>query len=228
MILTDINIAYLIGGVIIGGIIFWKKKKTTKEYVYVDTTGIDINPPQNYIDVEQNKTINFKLGRESISICHLPIKLNVKYLEKIAYLYKLIIQESEYVTKGKIDEVAHQFRYRALYNQTTQLVYGLSKSFVNSKRKFKRDLFRRAKDDTDFIMDIIEQIINFWLYRKKKAQMLAQNQTLLSTVGSAYTWSSLTLDSHGRRLIKPRYASASTMDGITMTKSQEKIKTGDN
>ena len=59
MTITDINIIYLLGGILIGGIIFFRKKKRPiVEYIYVDTTGIDINPPQNYIDVEQ-KTLNF-------------------------------------------------------------------------------------------------------------------------------------------------------------------------
>jgi len=222
MIITDINIIYLLGGILIGVIVFWKKKKSIIEYVYVDTTGIEENPPKNYIDVEQNKTINFNLDGESISICHLPIKLNVKYIEKIAYIYKLICQESEFVSKSKIEEFTHKVRYNILYTQSTKLVYGLSKNFVNRKRKFKRNLFKRSKRDTDFIMDIVEQILNFWMYRKKKALMLSQSQTLLSTVGKAYTWSSLSLDSRGKASIKPRFANASHMAGTKTTELKEK------
>jgi hypothetical protein len=212
------------GGIIIGGFLFWKKKKTILEYVYIDTTGIESNPPKNYIDVEQNKTINFKLGVDSISICHLPIKLNIKYIEKIAYIWELINAESEYKSKSKIEDFSHKVRQGLYYKQATSLIYGLSKHFVDKKRRFKKALFKRSKQDTDFIMDITEQVFNFWLYRKKKALMLSQSQTLLSTVGSTSTWNSLNLDNQGKTLIKPRFANALVSGGSTTTKLKEKTK----
>lgn len=220
MIQLGISLGILIIGAFIGG--YLKKPNNEKEYIYVDTTGTGVNPPIKYIDVELNKTINFKLDKWVISICHLPIKYNIKYIDKIKTIYDLIVKESDYIPANKTQEFTHSVRTNALYYQATLLIYELSSHFVKDKRKYKRALFKKSKESSDFVMDIIEQTVDFWLYRKKKALMLSQAQTLLSMVGSAYTWNSLNLDSHGKRLIKPRYAKRFISHGTETKKLKDK------
>jgi len=216
--------AAVFGGALIGVLLSNRKDKHEIEYIYVDTTGIDINPPKHYIEVEQNKTINFKLNKWVVSICHLPIKYNIKYIEKIKTIFSLIVQETDYIPTNKITELSHYLRMKALLHHGTILIYNLSKHFIKKKRGYKKALFKEALDNSDFIIDIMEQALDFWLYRKKKAQAVSQGQTLLSTVGSACTWNSLNLDSHGKRLIKPRYANVYSMAGIETTESKEKTR----
>jgi len=144
------------------------KKILKPEIQYVDTSGIIENPPKNYIDVRRNKTINFKLDKYTVSVCHLPVLRGISYVEIISSLYLSFLKSVENKPSGKIMQLAKTLVVYKTYMQIVKVLYMLTKSFVDKKIGYKKALFKRAKDDSEFIMDICEQINDYWMLVKKK------------------------------------------------------------
>ena len=81
----------------------YKGKMSKPEVVHVDTSGIAINPP-SYIEVVKNKTINFKLGKWDVKICHLSLTKGMSMIQKICILFDHLNTLSGQEYKSKLEE----------------------------------------------------------------------------------------------------------------------------
>jgi hypothetical protein len=207
--MLTIPIYYLvIGGVILLWLVFklfeYKSKIAKPEQVYVDTSGISENPPK-FIEVLQNKTINFLIGDHKIAITQLSIGSGLTIVGKIAYLYQQLIQAIEIIPESRVQEVKNNIYKDALFKQIVKEIYRLSKPFAKSKRKYKKALFAESKKNLEKVLLITEQIFDYWMYIKKLLALLSRGGTMRMTIGEECTWNSFETDTNGNRIIKPRF-----------------------
>ncbi|MBU1235026.1 MAG: hypothetical protein KKC77_19235, partial [Proteobacteria bacterium] len=172
--------------------------------VYIDTSGIAINPPK-FIDVLQNKTINFNIGKYAIKIGHISIGSGLTTVNKIAMLYNGLDKLTDQIPKNRMDEISINFRKVSIYKLIVHQIYLLSKHFVDNKRKYKKELFKFSNENQEKIMLITEQIFDYWKYIKKLLALLGRGGTLRQTIGERYTWNSYETDTNGKVIIKPRF-----------------------
>lgn len=182
-----------------------------KDVMYVDTSGISENPMINFIDVWKGKTINFQLDKYIVHIAHLPALTCIRYIENIAYFYTLLKDNLEYKSTGRIDKIKNEAAYLNTYNSIVELVYKLSKQFVNNKSGYRKALRNKSKNDIVFMCEICEQILNYWTYVKKKIQILGKGTTLQQMAGGQLSWDSLNLDGNGTISLKPRFVPLSNI-----------------
>jgi len=181
----------------------YKKTGKPQEPVYVDRSGIVANPP-TYIEVWKNKTINFKLGKESISINQIPILDCLRYVDGIAGLYAQLVGEINTVPTNDAEKMLHQYRYISTYNQIVKMIFKLSRPHAKNKRRFKRELFKRANTDMQFFLSICEEVSDYWRFMGKQIALLSQGKTIKMTHGARSTWNNSNVDDQGKISIKPR------------------------
>lgn len=169
---------------------------------YVDTSGIAQNPP-SYIDVWEGKTINFKLDKWDIKIPQMKPDWCFKYLRRFAINYKLLLEQAEKETTSRLDQLI----YAGAYANVVRCIYGLSKHFISNKRKFRKALSARSRNDIMFILDISEQIYDYWIYVKKKIALLSNQTTLRKMAGASFADGSCKLDTDGKIYAIPRFES---------------------
>jgi len=208
--MITVDITYLtIGGVILLYLLFklleCKSKIAKPERVYIDSSGISINPPQ-FMDVLQNKTINFKIGKHHIIIPQITIGDGMTKVSLIATLFKSLNDCFGKIPSGKIETLQLNIYKSAIYRQIVNYIYKLSRPFAKSKRAYKREYFKYAKTEHEKIMLICEQVFDYWMYIKKLTALLAQGGSLRMINGEACTWSSYEMDMTGKRIIRPRFA----------------------
>lgn len=171
----------------------------------VDLSGITKNPP-SFIETWQGKSINFKLDKYIVSITQLSITDCIFYIENIAKSFALM---KEILTVEKTDkktDLMMNVTFLTLYKNLINIVYKLSKPYCK-KWRYEKALYKKAMKDIIWFVDIVEQILDYWMYIKKKIFLLAKGQTLRQTVGESYSWNSLKLDGNGKILIRPRFES---------------------
>lgn len=206
--MIEISYVYLaISGLIFLYLLFkifeYKSKIAKPETVYVDTSGIAVNPP-SFIETIKNKTINFKVNDIDIKICHLSVVDGLNKIERIASLFLRLNKLFEIETKNKVDKIKTNLLKDATFKQIVYQIYLLSKPFIKKKRLLKKELLKLAKNNVEQVLLISEQVFDYWRYIKKLMALLAQGVTLKQTVGERYTWSSYETDWTGRLIIKPR------------------------
>jgi len=207
--MITIPIYYLVvGGVILLWLIFklfeYKSKLVKPEQVYVDSSGIASNPPK-FIDVLQNKTINFVVNGEKIVISQLSIGKGLTTVNKIAMLFDRLGKEVVKIPKSKVDQFNLNMLKTGIYKQIVYEIYILSKPFVKSRRRFKKALVKMSNENHEKVLLIVEQIFDYWMYIKKLIALLAKGGSLRQTIGEGCTWNSYAMDTDGNRIIKPRY-----------------------
>lgn len=174
--------------------------------VYADRNGVTDNPPINFIDTWTNKTINFKVGQEVVSIAGLPVHICIKYVSSISYQYKLLLDTMEYNPVDEVDKFNHYKSYIGVLDNLAEMIYQLCHPYVKNKNRLRNTLLKETYNNMTFIMDVCEQVTDYWKTVKKKALLLARGTTLQETVGEAQSWNSLKVDNDGKILMKPRYA----------------------
>ena len=175
---------------------------------YIDRSGVKSTKEMNFVDLKVGKTINFKVGDQVVSIGHLPWTTCLQYITKITALYNLLAEMTEFKPKDNIEELKQNIRYDQIYKEICKLIYQVSYGFAGKKFGYKRRFMKQAREDIGFVTGICEQIIDYWNPVKKKLKLLANGQTLASTLGGRFTWSSLELDRAGKVLIKPRFGNS--------------------
>lgn len=220
-----INPAYLVVAGLVYLYLFYKirelkRANVVQEKIYVDRSGIESNPPVNFIDVESNRTINFKVGGQDISICHLPWMEGIGAIKKIATLFTYMKQALDANTQDKREELSNNVFYANSYRTIVALIYELAKPHAKNKRKLKKALLKKSKDDTMFIIGVCQEIVDYWRYMGKLIALLAKGTTVRETVGSAFTWKDLNPDNDGKILIKQRFVPCTPTHGFK-TKKQE-------
>lgn len=175
---------------------------------YIDTSGIGTNPPL-FIDTWQGKTINFRVDdKHIIHIPHMRPQQCFGHLKAIAAYYKILTAQAEKVAANKKEERQDKIINAYAYYRIIVLIYNLSKDFVKNKRRYFKALHARGKNDVAFILDVTEQVIDYWTYIKKKLSLLATASSLrISTNGGRSSWDSVKLASDGKISIRPRYES---------------------
>ena len=186
--------------------IFELQRKVGKpEVIYMDTSGIESLKERQYIDIERNKALNLKIGEDIITIIHLPWKVALNHIEKLAQLWNACRILAEYETKNDLEEKIKSLRFGQYYLKIAKHIYQIARPYVKKKGRLKKTINRIARTDVEGLMEITEKIFAYWVPLKKKRQILAQGGTLQSMVGAQFAWSSLELDSEGRAVIKPRF-----------------------
>jgi hypothetical protein len=184
---------------------YWRNKHVDKEPKYVDTSGIMLNPPK-FIDVLKNKTINFRLGKESIRIEQISASKGLSFIEKIAQMFQWLQREMQYTPNNKVDGLRHDVAKMQLYKLIVKELYKLSKPFAKNKRRFKKELMLKAKTDIEYILLIVEQVLDYWMYLGELVSLLARGGTLRQIIGVSAGWSCISTGTDGKISIKPRYA----------------------
>lgn len=207
--MITVDITYLIiGGVILFYLIYknieYKAKIAKPERIYIDSSGVAANPPQ-FIEVLQNKTINFLIGKEKIVISQITIGDGLTSINIIANLYAKLDEINDIVPGNKLDEVRLNVRKISILNLITKYLYKLSKPFAKNKRSYKKELFKTANNNCEKIFLICEQIFNYWIYIKKLKGLLSKGATLQMINGEGFTWNSYEMDLTGKTIITPRY-----------------------
>lgn len=198
-------IAGLVFLYLLSRVVKYKNKLSKPEVRYVDTSGITNNPPE-FIDVVKNKTINFEVGKFAIKIEHLRLIDGMDRIRRIAGLFSLLQTEMHKEVKGRLNKFKQKGLKMAIYRVIVDEIYKLSKPFVKKKFRFKLELNKKAFDDFEWMLLVVEQILDYWTYVKKLVALLSRGGSLRQTVGGGFTWSSYETDSKGRTSIKPRYA----------------------
>ena len=189
-----------------------RKKVQKPETVYIDTSGIEKNPPV-MLETWQNKTINIKVNEKvCVSIPHFKALDCLKYIKRIAYLYRDLLRGFE---DRKIHndflEAIESCLYMAKYRKICKYIYTLSKPFTRRKFRYKRAFFKRAYKDFNFILGACEEIIDYWSYVKKKLIFLASGTTerQMGMVGGISTVAYSIRDGNLKTSITPRFALSS-------------------
>lgn len=200
--LIPITISIVVGIVFIYKYLTLLDKFKKNEFIqYVDTSGIQVNPPK-FIETWQGKTINFKLNEYVVSICQLPIIYTFKKYETITSIW------TEMVNLLKTEKnMMNSIRYMALYNQLISSIYDLSKHFVNKRFGYKKVLFKKGSTDMLFILGVCEEIFDYWSYIKKKILLLARGTTNNQTPGEISTIDLSKMGELTQRFVKPRFES---------------------
>lgn len=172
--------------------------------VYVNTAGISCNPPR-FIELMEGKTINFKLNNRVISIPHLSITKGLVTIDRIAYLFTLLAERMKKEDNNKIELWRNNRIKQSTYNQIVTEIYNLSRPFAGNKKSFKKELFKKAKDDFTWILRICEQVLDFWSTVEKQIALLKKGRTLRQTLGVSASWNSTNWDTDGKIEIKPRF-----------------------
>jgi hypothetical protein len=185
----------------------YKNKMSKPEVVHVDTSGVAVNPP-TYIEVIKNKTINFRLDKWDVKICHLSLTKGMGTIQKICSLFDSLntLMKQEY--KSKLEEFQCNLLKTAAYKNIIHQVYLLSKPFVKSKRRFHKALYKKALKDYEWFLLVVEEIYNYWVYMGKLQALLSRGKTLRMIHGDIFNWNSYEMDSDGRHIIKPLFASS--------------------
>lgn len=162
---------------LVGVILDLRKKVQKPETVYIDTSGIDSNPPK-MLETWQNKTINIKVtDKVCVSIPHFKALDCIRYIKEIADYYKILLEKLEIEHKNKSQKLIGDLQYMVAYRQLCAWIYKLSKQFSNNKWKFKRAFFKRVKADFNFILNVSEEVLDYWSFVKKKLIFLASETT---------------------------------------------------
>jgi len=204
-----INTAYLIvGGVIILYLLFkiseLKSRIAKPEYIYVDSSGVSNNPPK-FIEVMQNKTINFKVGNETIIMSQITIGRGMTDINIISALLSQLIQQMEIIPKTDLQKMKINLIKSGIYKLMVEHIYSLTKAHAKNKRRYRKELFNIAKENTEYILLIVEQIFDYWIYIKKLIALLARGGSNRMINGEALTWNSYETDLTGQIIIKPRF-----------------------
>jgi hypothetical protein len=182
-------------------------KLQKQEPVYVDTSGIDENPPK-FIEVVKNKTINFVLGKEKISIMHLSVTKGLNRIEKIAGLFYRLHEEFKKEYNTKLQKLAHTAIKKSIYNQIVIELYKLCKPFAKRKRRFRKELYKKASNDFEWTCLVIEQVFDYWAYVGKLQALLSRGGSIRQILGGNFSWSYTDWGLSGKPLIKPRFVSS--------------------
>lgn len=178
--------------------------------VYTDRTGIAYNPPQFFIDTWTNKTINFRFKNsknidEVVSIGQLPVFVCLKYIDRISNYFELLNIGLENDPKNEKDRYKRDKAVQTVLKEIAVLIWKLSKGHVKDKKRLKQILIKETESNIILIMDICENVLDYWKLVKKKALLLARGQTLQATVGEGSSWDNVTADLDGKILRKPRF-----------------------
>jgi hypothetical protein len=206
--MITLHTAYLVAGVVIILYLLYKnreyKSKIAKPEVHnIDTSGIASNPPE-FIDILQNKTINFLIGKEKIVISQISIGEGFSKINLISSLYTNLYNLNEQIPKNEVEKFKLNMQKTRAYNLIVKYVYNLSKPFAKKKRVFKKEFFNLSKNPEKMFL-ICEQIIDYWIYIKKLQALLAKGRTGKMINGEWFTWNSCEMDIDGKRIFKPRY-----------------------
>jgi hypothetical protein len=184
-------------------IAYIKRLKYKLNMTGYDLSGIEYNPPK-FVDLIKNKTINFVCGKEKIVISQINITQGLSIIELIARMFRGLQEQMNLNYDNKVQEVQHNILKWKYYKQICNLVFKLSKPFAKNKRRFKKEFFKKANYDMEWMLLIVEQILDYWGYLGEFVALLARGATIKQIHGEAVGWSSFNGASGGTFEIKPR------------------------
>ncbi len=186
---------------------YFRRKKTQAEIepLYIDRSGIAGNRAMSYVDVWAGKVLNIKFGKYNLTFNQIHAPQGLNYLSLISQCSQML-KKSVIETEGKVTQI-DQSVFAIYYSSMIEIIYQLSSPHVSKfkRRAFKKALVKQARENVAWTLDVVETVIDYWSLVKKKLEILSSGSTLTQTVGEAYTWDSLALDTAGKICIKPRY-----------------------
>jgi len=187
--------------------------------MYVDSGGVRSIPPE-YIDVVKRKTMNVKLDAEfTISIPQVSFIDAVYRIREIQAIFYLLKQESERKDALVVNE-KNLKQFLTFAHALCVLVYSLSYTFIKrGKRKaYFKAMKKRMINDIEWTCELLEQMLDFWAYIKKKVSYLAKGSTPRQMYGDNFSWDYLGIGSDGSTYLLPRYGKPlSTTDNAAKT-----------
>ena len=192
--------------------------------MYVDITGVRQNPPE-YIDVVKRKTMNVRIDDEfTIHIPQVSFIDGVYRIREIQSIFLLLRQQSEDKTALKINEKNLQ-EFLTFCSALATVLYSLSYTFVkrSKRKKYFRVLKTKMLNDIEWTCELIEQVIDFWSYIKKKVQYLSLGSSLRQMHGADASWDCISWGTDGSSYLLPRFGKS-----LSTTGSQAKSPTSQN
>lgn len=186
-------------------ITLYTKVKRAEYEVYIDTSGIAENPPK-FVELMEGKTINIRLETEYLCINQVSFNKGLGVIDKIVYLFNILVKQMSKQSETRTEELKGSVLKMQTYNAIVNQIYLLGKPFAKNKRRFKKELFKKSKDDFQFLLTICQEVIDFWSHVGKQAALLSKGKTLRETYGENVTASLLSTGLDGKIEIKPRYA----------------------
>jgi hypothetical protein len=78
-----------------------QKRQVEPEVLYIDRCGITKNPPENFMEIWQGRTLNIRIDNDHvIFIPHIPAMQALKWIEAIANEYAVIAGCMELKSEG--------------------------------------------------------------------------------------------------------------------------------
>jgi hypothetical protein len=181
-----------------------KRRLSEPDIRYVDISGVTSNPPENFVETWQGRTLNIKVNdKHCVIIPHLPAPESLHYIEAISREYAIINTAIDTMKHVGMEGLQRQAILHFSYKRLVLFIYKLSKSF--GKIGYKKELYKKAKHDVIWLMEVTENILDYWKLIKKKIIFQTKGQTLRETAGYHTTWTDYKLDKQGKRLAEPRY-----------------------
>jgi hypothetical protein len=181
-----------------------KKQLADREPLYVDTQGIISNPP-NFIDVIQNRTINFQIDKTVIKIDQINFVAGINTIKRIADLFTMLKKLFDQQNKNKIDEFKNNIYKLAVYRELIKQLYNLSKCHVKKRRKYKKQLYSYFEKDFEKLLLIFEQVLDYWGCLGECLSFLARGTTRQQTTGVKPGQSLRSTGTGGKTVIIPRF-----------------------
>jgi len=192
------------------GYVLKPKTKTIQKFYPVDSSGIEVNPPKNFIDIWAGKTLNLKIKDLEVTIPPMPINQalsNIRLLQSCyASLEEISKSDDTPLDNKQIKE--RQGIIINLYHGIIGIIYLLSRDSVHGWRarwKYSRKLMKAGMDNHEIVLSITNEILKYWSFLGLKKKALAVGKCFEEIHGGGYTWNSSGTGDQQKILITPLY-----------------------
>lgn len=168
-----------IAGVILGRLI--RKTEYKTKAVHYDSSGVASNPP-NVFELTAKKTFNFKVtDKHILSLPQVSAGEGLIALSRIQILYGGLVKIIEASEKAETEP--DQKTVIKLSLAIAGVIYLLCKPYSKGGWRLRRAFFARCLDDVSFLMQITQELIDFWVKKKRLMVQMSGAQPSIRTDG---------------------------------------------
>ena len=151
-------------------------------------------------EIWRGEKLELKIGKEVVQLGHLPAHEQMKHLKDISssfYLLNLLAKEEERMIDLPIHErtrkpYKHELKefiersstnsslsFLLVYSSCVRKVWGLVRRFVPWYKRLlvKRSFYREAMKRSEWLIDFMFQVYNYWLYLGKQISLVVREES---------------------------------------------------